>query len=219
MALQFKLAKMVKSELGNLIIDWEELIGRLRETRHDVQDLMGRLSAVELAATKLVDHSYTDEEQYGIMKLKFDLNDPRGVFKIIVSEIAAISNKLESGYGVDIQGYALSNYIDAAQWFKDHKGVIGIFVDGVAMLHDMIAPVTHTAEANRAKKSAKKIDMGSELEAVITASFSIVLTSILVVDMKEVTGGVYDCLVDYLKNYSLWSPHGTEGSSGIKART
>ena len=204
MALQFKLAKMVKSELGNLIIDWEELIGRLRETRHDVQDLMGRLSAVELAATKLVDHSYTDEEQYGIMKLKFDLNDPRGVFKIIVSEIAAISNKLESGCGVDIQGYALSNYIDAAQWFKDHKGVIGIFVDGVAMLHAMIATVTHTDESNRAKEAAKKIDIGLELEAEITASFSTVLPSIWVGNMEEVTGGACECLVGYLESYSVW---------------
>ena len=45
-ALQVKLAKMVASELGNIGINWEELIGSLCETRHSVNDLMGRLSAV-----------------------------------------------------------------------------------------------------------------------------------------------------------------------------
>jgi hypothetical protein len=74
--------------------------------------------------------------------------------------------------------------MDVAQWFKDHKRVIAIFVDGVAMLHAMISTVTHTAEANRAKEAAKKIDMGSELEAAITVSFSTVLPSILVGNMK-----------------------------------
>jgi hypothetical protein len=96
--------------------------------------------------------------------------------------------------------------------------VIAIFVDGVAMLHAMIATVTHTAEANRAKEAAKKIDICSELEASITASVSTVLPSILVGNMKEVTGGAYECLIGYLKNYSVWSPRGTEGSSGLRAR-
>jgi hypothetical protein len=52
------------------------------------------------------------------------------------------------------------------------------------MLDAMIATVTHTAEANRAKEAAKKIDMGSELEAVMTVSFSTVLPTILVGNMK-----------------------------------
>jgi hypothetical protein len=59
--------------------------------------------------------------------------------------------------------------MDAAQWFKDHKGFIAISFYGVAMLHAMIATVNRTAEANRAKRAAKKIDLGSELEAAITA--------------------------------------------------
>ena len=48
------------------------------------------------------------------MKLKFDLYDTRGKFPIIISEIATIFNKLESGGGVDIQGYAFSYDMDAA---------------------------------------------------------------------------------------------------------
>jgi hypothetical protein len=183
--IQAKVTKLVESEIGNLGIGREELVGRLLETRHDVHDLKGRLSDVELAATKLVDNSYTDKEPSDMLKLKFDLYDPRGAFPRIASELATISNKLESEGGVDVQGYAFSHDMDAAQWFKDHNGVIAIFVDGVAMLHAMIEIVTHTAEANTAKEAAKKIDMGSELEASITASFSTVLPSILVGNLKE----------------------------------
>jgi hypothetical protein len=95
--IQAKVAKMVESEIGNLGIDREELVGRLREIRHDVHDLKGRLSAVELADTQLVDHSYTDEERSDMLKLKFDLYDPIGAFPRIVSKLATISNKLESG--------------------------------------------------------------------------------------------------------------------------
>jgi hypothetical protein len=108
--------------------------------------------------------------------------------------------------------------MDVAQWFKDHNGVSAIFVDGVSMLHDMIATVTHTAEANRSKEAAKKIDMGLEREASITASFSTVVPSILVGNTKQVTGGSYECLIGYLKNYSVWLPRGPEGSSGLRAR-
>ena len=76
-SLQVKVAKMVASELQNLGIDQEELIGRLCETKHDITDLMGRLGAVELTVNKLGDHSYTNEEKSDMMKLKFNIYDPR----------------------------------------------------------------------------------------------------------------------------------------------
>ena len=44
-------------------------------------------------------------------KLKSDLNDPRGAFPIIVSELATISNRRESGGGVEIQVYSFSSYM------------------------------------------------------------------------------------------------------------
>ena len=119
-----------------------------------------------------------------MMELKFDLYDPIGDLPKIVSELATISNKLEYGGGFNVQRYALYHYIDAAQCFNDQKGVIYIFVYGVDKLYAMIATVTRTSEANRAKESAKKVDMGLELEASITESFSTVLPSILVGNMK-----------------------------------
>jgi hypothetical protein len=46
--MEAKDAKLVEGEIKNLGIDREELVGHLRETRHDVHDLKGRLSTVEL---------------------------------------------------------------------------------------------------------------------------------------------------------------------------
>ena len=80
---------------------------------------MGRLGAVELTATNTGDHSYADEEKSDIIKLKFDIYDPRGSFPRIYSELTTISNKLESGGGVDVQVYALSHDKDYSQWLKD----------------------------------------------------------------------------------------------------
>ena len=151
--LQVKVTKMIVSELENIGIDREELIGRLRETKHDINDLMGILVAVELTATKLCDHSYTDEEKSDTMKLKFDIYDTIGPFPRMVSELAKISNKLEPDGGVDAKGYDLSYDMDAAQWSKDNNGIFAIFVNGVAIMNAMIATVTHTAESNITKEA------------------------------------------------------------------
>ena len=172
---------------------------------------MGRLGGVELTANKLSAYSYTDEEKSDIMKLNFDIDDPRGAFPIIVSELETISNKLESGNGVDVQSYLLPHDMDAAQCFKYHNVIVAIFFYGVAILHAMIETVTHTAESKRAKEAAKKIYMGSELEAAITAYFSTVLPYILVGKVKEVAGESYDCLIGYLRNYPVGFPRGPEG--------
>ena len=108
--------------------------------------------------------------------------------------------------------------MDASQWFKYHNGIVAIFFDAIYMLHDMIAAVTHAAGYNRAKESAKKIDMGLEIEAAIKISFSTVLSSILVGNMKEFTDGAYKSLIGHLNKYSVWSPRGPEVSSVLKAR-
>ena len=74
--------------------------------------------------------------------------------------------------------------MDSSQWFNYHKGVIDIFVYGLAVLHATIEIVTHTDEFNRYKESAKKIDMGTYLKAAIAASFITGLTSIFVGNRK-----------------------------------
>ena len=48
-----------------------------------------------------------------MIKLKFNIYDLRGAFPIIISELATISNKLESVGGFDLQGYAFSHDMDS----------------------------------------------------------------------------------------------------------
>ena len=44
------------------------------------------------------------------------------------------------------------------------------------------------------------------------------MTSILVGNKKETTGGAYECLFGYIKDYSIWNTHGAQGSSGLRIR-
>jgi hypothetical protein len=87
---------------------------------------------------------------------------------------------LESGGGIDCNGNYFSHDKEAAQWFVDHKATICIMVDDVSILLATGATAVHTSEATRTREAAKKIDLASDLEASIRASFSTNLPSILV---------------------------------------
>jgi hypothetical protein len=129
-----------------------------------------------------------------------------------------ISNKLESGGVIDCNGNYFSHDKEAAQWFVDHKANICIMVDAVSILRAIGATVVHTSEATRTREAAKNIDLASELEASIRASFSTTLPFILIGNKKETTGGAFECLIGYLKDYTVWHPCGTKASSGLKTR-
>ena len=42
------------------------------------------------------------------------------------------------------------------------------------------------------------------------------MPSVLVGNKKGTTGGAYEYLVGYINNYSIWHPHGAQGSSGLR---
>ena len=42
------------------------------------------------------------------------------------------------------------------------------------------------------------------------------MLSILVVNKKETTGGAYECLVGYIKDYFIWHTRGSQGYSGLR---
>jgi hypothetical protein len=89
------------------------------------------------------------------------------------------------------------------QWFHDHKGKISIFADAVAILHSIGATVVHTQESTRAQEAAKKISLDSETEDSIRASFNTVLPSIIVGNKRETKGGAYECLIGYIKDFTI----------------
>ena len=103
-----------------------------------------------------------------------------------------------------------------AAWFNKNGLNIGIFCDAVALLHTIQAPVIHQAEATKTMESQQKVSMTTDLEAAIVTSFSTILPSILVGNKKEGTGGPFDWLKGYLKDYSVWDPAGRK--SGVSSR-
>ena len=106
-----------------------------------------------------------------------------------------MTTKFESGGGFDIHDFTFSRDSELVQWFKDRNGNISIFVDAVSMLQSIFAAHTLNQDSLRAQESAKNILLRSEIESSIMDSFSTVLTSILVGNKNETTGGAYECLV------------------------
>ena len=95
---------------------------------------------------------------------------------------------------------------------------IAIFADVVSMLQSIGATHIFTKYSLHSQESAKTIDHGFEIEASIRASVITVLHYILVGNKKEATGSAYECLVGYIKDYSICHPHGAQGSLGLRTR-
>ena len=108
-----------------------------------------------------------------------------------MENISLITSKLPSGF-----------CITSLQFF--------IFVYVVYILYAIGATVVHTLEATRTIEAAKEIDLDSDLESPIRASFSNNFPSILVVNNKETMGGAFEFLIGCLKYYTVCHPHGTK---------
>jgi hypothetical protein len=93
---------------------------------------------------------------------------------------------------------------------------MGVFCDAVALMHSVQAPVVHQGKATKQHKQQVDVEMGLSLEAAVITSFEMVLPSALVGNKKDVSGGVFDCLVAYLKSYDVWDPRGHQ--RGISTR-
>jgi hypothetical protein len=134
--------------------------------------LTGRVETVELHAVENVDSNFTELHTDQLEKLAFELYNPCGLFSKLEHDLSLISNKLESGGGIDCNGNYFSRDKEAAQWFVDHSATICIMVDAFSILHAIGATVVHTSEATRTREAANKLDLASDLEASIRASFS-----------------------------------------------
>jgi hypothetical protein len=153
-----------------------------------------------------------------LTKTEFEINDSIGAFKKLEHELAGLSNKLESGGGVDFHGFTFAYYCEPVKWFTDRNGKIPIFADFVAILNAIGATVVTTQEATRAQEAGKKIALESELEASVRASFNMLLPAIMVGNKKETLGGAYECLNAYIKESAVWHPRGSQVSTGLRYR-
>jgi archaellum component FlaC len=205
-------------ELNTMRKDVPEFTQHVRVIATNLHPLSGRVETVELRAVENVDSNFTELHKDQLEKLAFELYDPCGLFPKLEHDLSLISNKLESGGGIHCNGNYVSHDKEAAQWFVDHKATICIMEDAVSILHAIGATVFHTSEATHTREAAKKIDLASDLEASIRDSFSTTVPSILVGNKKETMSGAFECLIGYLKDYTVWHPRGTKASSGIKTR-
>jgi hypothetical protein len=153
--------------------------------------LTGRVETVELHAVENVDSNFTKLHKDQLEKLAFELYDPCGLFPKLERDLSLISNRLESGGGINCNGNYFSHDKEAAQWLVDHKATICIMVDAISILHSIGATVVHTSEATPTREAAKKIDLASDLEASIRASFSTNMPCILIGNKKETLGGAF----------------------------
>ena len=85
------------------------------------------------------------------------------------------------------------------------------------MIQSIGATHNLTEDSLRAQEYPKNILLGSDIDSYIRNSFINVLPYILVVNKEETTGGAYECLVGYVKDYYIWHPRGSHGTSGIRA--
>jgi hypothetical protein len=63
--------------------------------------LSGRVETVELHAVENVDSNFTELHKDQLEKLAFELYDPCELFPKLEHDLSLISNKLESGGGID----------------------------------------------------------------------------------------------------------------------
>jgi hypothetical protein len=123
--------------------------------------------------------------------------------------------KLESGGGVECNGISFSCYRDFMNWYAlQSEPTVSIFLDALAFMHAIRAPVVHTEDAMKQRDLQNKADVVTGLEAAVITSFDTIIPSVLVGSAgrkgENIQGGSFDWLAGYLKSYKVWKPVGTQ---------
>jgi predicted RNase H-like nuclease (RuvC/YqgF family) len=160
----------LQSSLLALQMDRDSLLSQIRVTEAEIQALRSRLAALEAHFLSVGISTFSDQDRSRLELLEFEINDSTGAFKKLEHELAGLSNKLESGGGLDFHGFTFAYDGELVQWFTDRNGNISIFADAVTILNAIGATVVTTQEDTLTQETAKKIALESELEASVRAS-------------------------------------------------
>ena len=126
---------------------------------------------------------------------------------------------MESGGGIVIGGLPFQSIQDLCNWYDERCAPLPIFADAMAIMQAMVQPVVSTYESNKNEDARQKVSYASDMEAALVASFKTVLPAIMVgYSTTDLKGGAADCLLSYLKSYSVWKPKGSRSSSGLGGR-
>jgi hypothetical protein len=187
--------------------------------RHDslFASFAGRLATAErLLGTVQSQRDEMQQQRAFVNSVERSLFNPQGDFAALKLEVKSLKARFDSEGSIECHGVHFSSKTEMASWFEKNGLTIGIFCDAVGLLHTIQAPVIHQAEATKTMESQQKVSMTTDLEAAIITSFSTILPSILVGNKKEGSGGPFDWLKSYLKDYSVWDPAGRK--SGVSSR-
>jgi hypothetical protein len=195
----------------------QDTLSKLTHQRSEFASLSGRLATAErLLATSVLSPDAEASRKAFLASVEHALFNPQGELSALRSQIKSLQTRFDSDGAIECHGVHFASKNEMAAWFKKRGLTIGIFCDAVGLMHTIQAPVVHQAEATKTMESQQKVSMNTDLEAAIITSFSTILPSILVGNKKEGTGGTFDWLKSYLKDYSVWDPAGRK--SGVSSR-
>jgi hypothetical protein len=131
-----------------------------------------------------------------------------GELQALREQFVTFRDRMESGGGIECHGVKFGSKNELLAWF-DNQNILhpAIFLDALAILSAIRAPVKHKDETTKEWESQRKIDFASDLDASMATSFETVLPSVLVGGKRATEGGgTYDWLKSYLKTFDVWKP-------------
>jgi hypothetical protein len=169
----------------------------------------GRLATAEhLLATVQSQRDEMQQHQALVSLVERSLYNPQGDFATLKLKAKGLQACFDSEGSIECHGVHFSSKTKMASWFEKNGLTIRIFCDAVGLLYTIQSPVIHQVEATKTMESQQKVLMTTDLEAAIITSFSTILPSILVGNKKEGSGGPFNWLKSYLKDYSFGTPQG-----------
>jgi hypothetical protein len=99
----------LQSSLLAIQMDRDSLLSQIRATEAEIQALRSCFAALEAHALSVGISTFSDQDRSRLDLFEFEINDSTGAFKKLEQELAGLSNKLESGGGVDFHGFTFFN--------------------------------------------------------------------------------------------------------------
>ena len=94
----------------------------------DIYALKIRFNTLNMKVKSNIHKYLSDADRTSFKNLQFQLTHPRGSFAKLEHELTGLTNKFESGGGVDIYGFTSSHDDELIQWFKDRNGKLKCFL-------------------------------------------------------------------------------------------
>ena len=193
----------------------ELTVRELKEQIRDVAEEVENLRTVARLDGHVAREGFTQGIIDKVERLENAMFGATGSFTLFKEGFIEFKERIESGGGLEINGLTFTSPRDFMNWYEARNTPsIDIFLDALAYMHAIRAPVVHTDDATRQRELQMKSQIATGLEAAVLTSFDTVLPSVLVGGGGKkgdvMLGGTFDWLSGYLKSYTTWKPVGTQ---------